>query len=68
VNHQYAQPDGKKIFFPENPKRSLQKPFWLLQVNVQSHVSNNVNNNFSPCCASLHSVRFDSVQAYDDGV
>jgi len=58
----------KKKFFPENPKRNLQKPFWLLQMNVQSHVSNNENNNFSSCCASLRSVRFDSAQACDDGV
>jgi hypothetical protein len=58
----------RKIFFLENPKWNLQKPFWLLQMNVQSHVSNNANNNFSSCCASLRSVRFDSVQACDDEV
>jgi len=37
-------------------------------MSVQSHVSSKVNNIFSLCCASLRSVRFDSVQAYDDGV
>jgi len=57
-----------KIFFPENPKRNSQKPFWLLQMNVQSHVSNNASNNISLCCASLCFVRFDSPQACDDGV
>jgi hypothetical protein len=67
VNHQYSQPDGK-IFFPENPERNFRKSFCPLQMNVRCHISNNVNNNFSPFCASVRSDRFVSMHAYADGV